>query len=221
MLRSKFWSSAGPDLRALQPWIEGLVVRLGDPADGSLKFVGIAACSPGEGATTVACAVANRIQTGLHKRVLLVDANLGRPRLHALFGLPLTPGLIELLNGRATLRETVHTIDESGLSIIAAGAPSPGSSGIFENETFDAMKSHLGEYFDTVLFDCAPLDGDAETFVMAKRLDGLVMVLAAEKTRWEGGAQLIERLRAANINVLGAALNGKRFFIPKLIYKRL
>jgi Mrp family chromosome partitioning ATPase len=72
-----------------------------------------------------------------------------------------------------------------------------------------------------VIFDCSPLSGDGETFVMAKRLDGLVMILAAEKTRWERSAQLMERLRAANINVLGAALNGKRHFIPGPIYDRL
>ena len=221
MLWPKFWGSTGPNFQALQPWIEGLAVQLGTPNEETLRFIGIAACSPGEGATTIACAVANRIQTGLAKRVLLIDANLRSPRLHQLFGLPVTPGLIDLLNGRCTLREAVQTVDDSGLCVITAGTSVSGSLAIFESEAFHAMKSRLREYFDTVIFDCSPLDGEADTFVVAKRLDGLVIVLAAEKTRWANGSRLVDRLRSANINVLGAALNGRRFFIPQQIYQRL
>jgi Mrp family chromosome partitioning ATPase len=206
---------------SLAPWIEGLAARLGAPADGALRSVGIAACSPGEGATTIACAVADRIETVLRRRVLLIDANFRAARLHDEFRLPRAPGLSDLLTGRSTLREAVRAVDGTGLHVMTAGAPSASLVNLFDAQIFDLMKTRLSEAFDLLIFDCPPLSDDADTFVLAKRLDGLVMVLAAEKTRWESGAQSIQRLRAAKVNVLGAALNGKRFFIPNMIYKRL
>jgi capsular exopolysaccharide synthesis family protein len=206
---------------ALRPSIEALAERLGNPPTGSLFCVGIASCSAGEGATTIAAEVARRIQHGLGRRVLLVDANFARPRLHQLFDIARSPGLSELLAGRRTLRDVVQPVDESGLHLIAAGAPSPDAMRYFDSHLIETMKDRLGEAFDIIIFDCAPLSGGAETLVLAKRLDGLLLVLAAERTRWESGARTMEQLRAANVNVLGAALNGKKFFIPRAIYKRL
>jgi capsular exopolysaccharide synthesis family protein len=212
---------AEPSSDVLRPWIEPLAVRLGNPTDGPLFGVGIAACAAGEGATTIACAVAHRVQAGLGRRVLLVDANLARARLHDEFQIPRAPGLSDLLAGRSTLREVIHAVDESGLNVLPAGSPSSNTLRYFESHVLDTMMERLREVFDIVIFDCAPLSHGAETFLLAKRLDGLLMVLAAEKTRWESGARLVQQLRAEKINVLGAALNGKKFFIPHAIYKRL
>lgn len=221
MLKSSFKTPPPQEIDRLQPWVEGLAVRLGAPAEGALRFIGIAACSSGDGATTVACATAQRIQQSLGKRVLLVDANLGAPRLHTTFDLPQRPGLTELLSGQHTLREVVHEIEPEGLCVIPAGAPAADCLALFENDAFETMKSRVLEYFDTVIFDCPSLSSDAGTFVIAKKLDGLVMVLAAERTRWENGTRLIEQLRQSRINVLGAVLNRKRQFIPRLIYDHL
>jgi Mrp family chromosome partitioning ATPase len=207
--------------KGLEPWIEGLAVRLGTPANASLPFVGLAACDDSAGTTTIARAVAHQIHAGLGRRVLLVDANFKTPGLHREFGLPLGPGLSDLLAGLTTLRQAVQTADGSGLCVLTAGTPSLASLSLFTGPAFETMKGHLREYFDNIIFDCAPLSRDAETYVLAKKLDGLVMVLAAERTRWESGAQIIERLRSADVNVVGAVINGKKFHIPNFIYRWL
>jgi capsular exopolysaccharide synthesis family protein len=219
--RSRSRAHGETPAEALRSSIEVLAERLGNPPDGPLFCVGIAACSAGEGATTIAAAVARRIQVGLGRRVLLVDANLARARLHEVFDIPRAPGLSDLLAGRSTLRDVVQPAGEAGLHVVAAGAPSPDALRYFDSHLIETMKDRLSEAFDIVIFDCAPLSGGSETFVLAKRLDGLLLVLAAERTRWESGARTMEQLRTANVNVLGAALNGKKFFIPRAIYKRL
>jgi capsular exopolysaccharide synthesis family protein len=205
----------------LRPWIESLTVRLAASSDGPIFSVGIAACSAGDGATTIAMAVAHHIQSGLGKRALLVDADTRGGRLDRAYRLPRAPGFTDLLAGRASLREVVRATDDGGLHVMTAGTPLPNALGLLEGHVLDTMMTRLREAFELVIFDCAPLDLAAETFVLAKRLDGLVMVLAAERTRWENGARQIERLRNEKVRVLGAALNGKRFFIPSFLYRRL
>jgi Mrp family chromosome partitioning ATPase len=206
---------------SMRPWIEAMAVRLANPADGPLFSIGFSACASGEGATTVACAVAHWIQAGLGRRVLLVDANLSTPRLHLEFTVPRAPGLSDLLTARSALHEVVRPVGTVGLHLVTVGASPRDALRAFDSQLIDTMMERLREEFDLVIFDCAPLSGSAETFLLAKRLDGLIMVLAAEKTRWQSGARLIEQLRAGGVNVLGAALNRKKFFIPRALYKRL
>jgi protein-tyrosine kinase len=206
---------------SMRPWIEALAVRLANPTDGPLFSVGFSACASGEGATTIACAVAHWVQAGLGRRVLLVDANLSSARLHLEFQVPQAPGLADLLAARSTLAEVVRPVGTAGLHLMTVGSPSRDVLHAFDSQLIDTMVERLREAFDIVIFDCAPLGNGAEAFLLAKHLDGLIMVLAAERTRWESGARLIERLRAGGVNVLGAALNRKKFFIPRALYKRL
>jgi Mrp family chromosome partitioning ATPase len=206
---------------AMRPWIEGLAVRLANAVDGPLFSVGFSACAAGEGTTAVARAVAHWLQAGLGRRVVLVDANLAAARLHLEFQTPRAPGLTDLLAGRSTLHEVVREVGDDGLHLITGGSPTHEALRALDGQTLDSLIERLRETYDMAIFDCAPLSNGTETFLLAKRLDGLVMVLAAERTRWESGARLIEQLRDGGVNVLGAALNRKKFFIPRALYKRL
>jgi Mrp family chromosome partitioning ATPase len=214
--------AAGQSFSArIGPWIDNLAVQIGTDVAGQGTFISFAAVSPGSGTTSVACAVAERLQIVLGRRVLLIDAGNRAPHLHELFGIANSAGLADVLDGRNTLREAVRPIGPGGHGVMTAGAPDREFARLIDSDAFASLKTHLGEYFDHVIFDCAAFQTDASSLILARRVDGLVLVLAAEQTRWESGAQAIERLRSAQVNVIGAALNRKRFYIPRLLYKRL
>jgi protein-tyrosine kinase len=70
-----------------------------------------------------------------------------------------------------------------------------------------------------VLFDSAPANSYMDSIALAGKVDGVVMVLQSEKTRWEVAQFIRERLESGNGNILGVILNKRRFYIPRWLYK--
>jgi polysaccharide biosynthesis transport protein len=79
----------------------------------------------------------------------------------------------------------------------------------------------LRNEFDYVLLDAPPLSSYSDALALVQVADGIVLVLEANSTRRDAVARIVENLRAAQINVLGAVLNKRTFPIPTPLYKRL
>ena len=72
-----------------------------------------------------------------------------------------------------------------------------------------------------VLFDSPPINSFNDSIALAHRVDAVVMVVEAEKTRWEVAQSAKQRVESGNGKILGIVLNKRRYYIPKFIYKRL
>ena len=86
------------------------------------------------------------------------------------------------------------------------------------------MRSRITELrhqFDYVLVDAPSLDLHIDGIVLAGASDGLIMVLGASSSRREAARSAVEKLKAANVPLLGAVLNKRTFPIPDLIYSKL
>jgi protein-tyrosine kinase len=170
----------------------------------------------GEGASTVLAQFAVALAQG--EKVLLIDANFRSPSLHQQFHLEVEKGLTEFLLGKANLSEVTKKTTVKNLWVIPSGS-APSSP-----LTLNALDPHLQkmkEEVDWVLFDGPPVNHFDESLALSGKVDGVVMVLQAEKTRWEVAQAAKQRLEDSGGKILGVVLNKRRFYIPKWIYNSL
>lgn len=92
---------------------------------------------------------------------------------------------------------------------------------LFESKSLDAHIEKMKKQADWVLFDSPPINSFNDSIALAHRVDGVVMVVEAEKTRWEVAQSAKQRVESGNGKILGIVLNKRRYYIPEFIYKRL
>ena len=92
---------------------------------------------------------------------------------------------------------------------------------LYESPKFPLIMQKLRERFDLTIFDSSSILDNPESLLLASRMDGVVLVVQAGKTRWEVAKSARRDLETASVNVLGAILNKQQFVIPQAIYKRL
>jgi capsular exopolysaccharide synthesis family protein len=174
----------------------------------------------GEGTSTVLSNFATSLAAD-GDRVLLVDANLRNPSLHGSFGLERENGLTELLLNQRTLEEVIKETGVPNLFVITCGALHSNPFVILES---DSLKTHTGEMkakADWVLLDCPAITSCNDAASLAGSVDGLILVVEAERTRWEVAENARKSIKSGNGNVLGVVLNKRKYHIPNWLYKRL
>ena len=159
---------------------------------------------PGEGKTTMAvCLSAMLAQSG--SRVLLVDGDLRRPRVHDLFGVPRTPGLSELLEGGAD--DCIKATEIPNLAVLPAGDLPEDPGQLLGSVRMDALLERLRATFDFVIVDSAPVLSLADSVVTATKVDGVLLVTAADRTRSGAVREAVKQLQAVRAPLLGGVLN--------------
>ncbi|OYV68405.1 MAG: hypothetical protein B7Z72_08255, partial [Gemmatimonadetes bacterium 21-71-4] len=146
-----------------------------------LRVVVVTSASAGEGKTTTAANLAVAFaQQG--RRVVLIDADLRRARIHDVFGLGLEPGLTDILVGNATLEQGIRPSGIAGLSVIPAGTLPPNPLEFLGGERMRDLLETLRERFDVVLIDTPPVLVTADAALMGVQADGVVLVVRAGKS---------------------------------------
>jgi len=185
-----------------------------------LKTIVVTSPGAGEGKSTVASNLASVMaQSG--RRVLLVDADLRRPRQHSVFGRRKKPGLTDTVmlgasfdDARLRVPVHVHTTDEgavhqtSGLLDVLFAGTMPPSPVDFLNSPIlhDYLQRLTGEY-DCVVIDTPPILVSADAAVLAARADGVVLVARMAKTDWRALDEARKLLAQAGAHTLGVAAN--------------
>lgn len=180
-------------------------VRLSMPEDGMQPLL-ITSAGMGEGKTVVATNLATTLALAKY-RVLLIDADLRRPRLHKVFGLKQEPGLSNLIVGQTPASEAVQKTTVPGLSVLTSGTLPPNPSELLESKRFREFMAQLGRYFDWVLIDSPPLLPVTDAMVLAHEVSGVILVVSADATPLQAARTAIEQLDTARARILGAVLN--------------
>ena len=171
-----------------------------------LRVVVVTSASAGEGKTTTAANLAAAFaQQG--RRVVLIDADLRRARLHDVFGLGLEPGLTDILVGNATLEQGIRPSGIAGLSIIPAGTLPPNPLEFLGGERMHDLLGTLRERFDVVLIDTPPVLVTADAALMGVQADGVVLVVRAGKSERVAARHAVEQIVHLGGRLLGAVLN--------------
>lgn len=189
--------------------------------DKRINMLSVSSPTPQEGCSRVALNLAAALTKDHGHRVLLVDANLRHPYLHAAFNLTSSPGFSDIILEEVNIDEALKQSVIPNLSILTAGSTPPNPMLIFESERLADLIEALKEKFDWIIFDCAPINVYPDSTVLASRLDGVVLVIQAENRRAEVAIQAKERLEQAGAKILGAVLNRRRYIIPEIIYRKL
>ncbi|WP_229072820.1 polysaccharide biosynthesis tyrosine autokinase [Actinoplanes sp. DH11] len=174
-------------------------------AERSLKTLAVTSAVPGEGRSATTCSLALLFaETG--QRVLVVDAELRRPRLAAFLGRESAAGLSTVLTGGATVQQVIQPWG-AGLWLLAGGRRPPNPSELLSSPRMTEVVDEVRRTFDVVIFDCPPLLPVTDGEVLAARADGTVLVVRYAKTTGAEVTAAVRALNGVNASLLGCVLN--------------
>jgi len=183
----------------------------------ALVFVG---STRGEGTSTVV-ATFGTILASSGERVLLVDANLRSPALHDMFSVERAGGFAEMLIGSLDLKTATKNTRFGNLSIITSGLP-PSNPALALGSKGVCSAIDLTEgYADWVLLDAPPVNEFNDAMAFCSEVHGAVLVVQAQKTKWEVAQRAKQRLDDARLKVVGVVLNRRKYYVPEWLYRRL
>lgn len=174
--------------------------------DSAVQTLMVTSALKGEGKSTTAANLAVALARD-GRRVTLVDADLRRPTVHKIFSIANTMGLTNAIAGGAPLAEVSHDSGIENLRVITAGPIPPNPAELLDSTRFARIAEELRETNDMVIFDAPPVLGVADASVLAGRVDGVAVVMAAGEVERKAGRRVVQMLQQARANVLGVILN--------------
>lgn len=164
---------------------------------------------PGEGKTMVACNLAAGMALN-GRKILLVDANFRKPRIHSVFGVSNERGLADALRDPSEFRQSVLETSIPNLFILPAGARPHNPTELIEGPAFTEVVDSALEDFDHVIFDSGPILFVSETGALAPQCDGVLSVVRARRSSRGLLGRMRDQLRSLNVEHLGVVLNAVR-----------
>jgi capsular exopolysaccharide synthesis family protein len=175
-------------------------------SDKPVRSILVTSAGPGEGKTTVAVNLA--ITLAKHKApVLLVDADLRRPRVAKALGVENRTGLTNFLVGDASLDQVVQPTSIEGLFVVTSGPIPPNPAELLHGERLAELVRKGLERFDRIVIDSPPVIAVSDARVVARCADGLYLVISMGKTSWRLIQRSIESLSTIGFGAHGAILN--------------
>lgn len=175
-------------------------------AQTGAKSLVITSTAPGEGKTLLASNLAIALaQAG--QRVILVDADMRRPRTHELFGVDQEPGLSNLIVGTMDPRTVIHESHVPGLSVIPAGHVPPNPSELLGSRRFRDVVDSFQDRFDWIIIDSPPVMAVTDACLLAHSATGVLFVVGSEMTNRNVATVALDQLEASHAKFVGAVLN--------------
>ncbi len=206
-------SSAGERLNfceAVQSRYRTVLRRLGWPTVDdaiTIQTLGITSCTRGEGVSTVALQLAATAAGMGGQRVLLVDANVPNPAIARRLGLHEVRGFTQAVQESGAGELMLLSSPVANLSILAAGAPLGNVDQVYDSPALAGLVNELKADFDLVVFDLPPAGASSACLRLAELLDGVLLVVAAERVRWQAARRVRDLLLSAKVRLIGAVLN--------------
>jgi len=168
--------------------------------------VAVTSAMPGEGKTVSAANLAVTLaQSG--KTVLVVDADLRRPRQHRIFGVKNTFGLTTYLTDSVPVKDVIKSTDIPNLFLVNAGPVPPNPAELLGSDKMSRFIKMMSEEADFVIFDLPPMLEISDALVLGAKVDGMVLVVHGDKTSREALKKARERLDLLKVRTLGVIIN--------------
>ena len=163
--------------------------------------------SPMEGKTTMAInlAVASAL---VGQNIVVIEADLRRPRLYKAFEMSKTDGLTSVVEGKRKLEEVLQKTEIDHLDLLPCGKIPSNPSEIFYSDEFREILHQLLEKYDRVIIDSPPVTVVTDALILAQQSDGVIVVSKAGKTELPLLIRTRELLEGVNAPILGVVLNG-------------
>lgn len=172
--------------------------------DEDLKVIGVTSSGPSEGKTTTSCNLAETFaQSG--KRVVLIDGDLRKPRIHKLFKISGTKGLTNLLAGQLSLEEVTSYVG-TNLTVIPCGPIPPNPSELIGSKRMKDLVANLRQQYDVVIIDTPPVGVFTDGAILSTLVDGILLVITSGKTEIDGAKRAKQLLENVNARILGVVM---------------
>ncbi len=162
---------------------------------------------PEEGKTTAATLLAMSI-ADYGEKVLLVDADMRKPSLHKIFGLPCNPGLSNCLIGSRSPEEVVVNLQSVGnIDVMTAGEKSPNPGMLLSSDAIRQFLTDLRAMYDRIIIDVPPALHIPDAWVLSQYVDGTILVFGSNMVHLSVAQKLAQKFTASNAAVVGAIIN--------------
>jgi len=171
-----------------------------------LRTILITSSGPGEGKTMTSVTLAQAMaESG--SRVLLVDSDMRRPRLHSVLGCDNSKGLSSVILDESSLEEACHPTEIANLSVLPCGPLPPNPAELLHTESFGRVLKRIAGSYDRMVFDSPPVGVVSDALVLSTLVDGTVLVLKAGVTSRDLARRVVRSLAGVNARLFGAILN--------------
>jgi capsular exopolysaccharide synthesis family protein len=209
----------GPDVEeAYQRLGTNLLVGSGvEPAQQPPRVLGMTASRHGEGTTTTAAVFGTILVRRRGGRVAVVEANLRTPSFDTVFNVRRNGGFADLVLGEKPLSEVMQPTEIPNLFAVGCGQTPLGASSLFDSPGVGAALDQLRKHFDFVIFDLPPVMLYADASILGPRLDTMLIVIEADRTRIPEVERTRRGLERAGVKIAGSVLNRRRNYIPAFL----
>jgi capsular exopolysaccharide synthesis family protein len=188
------------------------------------RVIVLSSASPKEGKTTVVSNLGIALAE-INQRVLVIDADMRRPRLHTVFDVGNQLGLSDLLLSKVpltaeSLRDACVPTTVTGMFVLPSGGSRRNVSSLLHSDRLPELLRVARESFDTVFIDTPPMVNIADGRVLGRLADGLIMIVRSGVTTRDAALLAKARFAEDGINLLGTILNGWNPKTPGYSYYR-
>jgi capsular exopolysaccharide synthesis family protein len=183
-----------------------------------IQFIGSQA---GEGTSTIIRDFAMFSAGRLRKSVLLLDTDYRNPSQCEFFRTSSKFGWEEIVHDKGVFEKAISKIGDIDLYVYSPPPSSASTSNILYSSGIKEFWEEMKQLFDLVLIDSAPASASPDGITLSRYVDGVVLVLEAEKTRKPVAESLKNQILQNGGNLLGMVFNNRRYHIPEFVYRRL
>ena len=205
----------GEEMLSLYKVIDTLLSGVKNPV---VQFIGSGA---GEGTSTIVWELAKTVADRIGYRVLLVDADRCKGTQSKFYSVESQFSWTEALLESSDVGGAIYQVNDSSLFVSPASNVCVPTPELFNSPRFDEFWADLKHNFDLVLIDSQPLTVSPDALAITAKVDGVIMVVEAERTKWRTAKHVREKIEMVGGKVLGVVLNKRRYYIPQSIYKYL
>ena len=170
------------------------------------KTILVTSSQPGEGKTTTIVNTAICLSQ-LGAKVLLIDADMRRPRVHKAFGIKNRRGLSTYLSSEVRLRDLIQTTSLPNLWVLPSGLVPPNSADLVSSEKLRHMLAKLSQHYDHILIDTPPVHSVTDPVILSRQVDGVMLVVHGGKSTREMVRHARQELVNVGAKIFGVVLN--------------
>jgi succinoglycan biosynthesis transport protein ExoP len=178
--------------------------------DQPLRTMVVTSPGPQEGKTTTAINLAVTFAMA-GNRVLLIDTDMRRPRLHRSFGISNRAGLSTAILGEAPMKDVTQQTEVPNLEVVPCGPTPPNPAELLHTERFATILRECAERYDRVILDSPPTSAVTDPVVLGTMVDGVLLVVRANRTSREDARHARQQLTTANAHIIGVVINEVEF----------
>jgi succinoglycan biosynthesis transport protein ExoP len=170
------------------------------------KTILVTSSQPGEGKTTTIVNTAICLSQ-LGAKVLLIDADMRRPRVHKAFGIKNRKGLSTYLSSDVRLRDLIQATSLPNLWVLPSGLVPPNSADLVSSEKLRYMLAKLSQHYDHILIDTPPVHSVTDPVILSRQVDGVMLVVHGGKSTREMVRHARQELVNVGAKIFGVVLN--------------